>query len=643
MLIGLLVESFQNLQADSQQETVQLLRQISAQTNSYTLVGSHLNSTVPFSDPTAAPFEAHASDILVNVCWFASLVLSLAAASFAILVKQWLKEYLAIDRSRPEERLRIRHFRQGGLETWKLFEIAAVLPLILQLALTLFFIGLCVFTSSVHASVGTTCICLVGGWAAFFGFALLAPILSPRCPYKTTFLKRVLSTTRIYALSATKYSLGHLTPTWIWLCSSMLAASSRLSGVVQWTLEVAENAGRLARWTFTTLYHAILQNANSSSTTSEASQGCFKQIKDVVLKNEESQICRTNENDVLIVTGIDEMLNDELLASMEPALRQTCPPLQDAVQFTMNSAERRLNVQPLWDQMLAADLNDLPDLSELLDATRISMINIVADSLNKAVNQAEWGEPIKEGDREHAALAWRFLVILLAKWEQPVPGRVLELTRSISAHGMFAGCMHRPFTMGERPYGLSKVTHSICDVLCSLDASLAAYVLIVFFQCYFWKGDPQDTCISRWLLEERLHWSNVRNDVPFGSLVALVELGLTAVCSVHYQREAAGEILTLPSPGEMELIECTLAAIPLILKMRPDHNFDENTVPRALMSPLRVLGRLFRWPGALPHLLNCILAQSDLWTCKPRDLLLSALTYQWCASFNASHLYKAQN
>lgn len=117
-----------------------LLRQISSQTHNYTLTSTHVNSSTPFVDSSASSFVPRSTDIRVNVCWFASLVFSLSSASFGILVKQWLREYLAIDHvMAPQERARLRYFRTLGLKDWRLFEIAAILPLILQLALAFFF------------------------------------------------------------------------------------------------------------------------------------------------------------------------------------------------------------------------------------------------------------------------------------------------------------------------------------------------------------------------------------------------------------------------------------------------------------------------------------------------------------------------
>ena len=144
---------------------------------------------VALADATPLPFQPSTNDIRVNVLWFSSLIFSLMTASFAILVKQWLREYMAVDYPSPQARLRIRHCRYPELAAWKVFEIAAILPLLQQLALALFFVGLCYFTSSVHESVGHTTLPLIAGWAFCFTVATFLPIFLPRCPYKTALLK----------------------------------------------------------------------------------------------------------------------------------------------------------------------------------------------------------------------------------------------------------------------------------------------------------------------------------------------------------------------------------------------------------------------------------------------------------------------
>ncbi|KAI0695535.1 hypothetical protein BC835DRAFT_946113 [Cytidiella melzeri] len=151
----------------------------------------------PASSPAVSqpePFVPSTSAVRVNVLWFSSLIISLTTASFGMLVKQWLREYLAVENPSPQARLRIRHFREPELTRWAVFEIAAVLPVLLQLSLGLFFIGLCYFTSMVHPSIGNTSLPLVAGWAFCFLTVTILPVFFPRCPYKTTLLKKALTT-----------------------------------------------------------------------------------------------------------------------------------------------------------------------------------------------------------------------------------------------------------------------------------------------------------------------------------------------------------------------------------------------------------------------------------------------------------------
>jgi hypothetical protein len=139
--------------------------------------------------PSLPSFQPSDNDIRVNVLWFASLVVSLVTASFGMLVKQWLREFLAVENPSPQACLRLRHHREPELRKWKVYEMAAALPILLQLALGLFFAGLCYFTASAHRSIVYTIVPLVIGWAFFFFGVTLLPLFFPRCPYKTTLLK----------------------------------------------------------------------------------------------------------------------------------------------------------------------------------------------------------------------------------------------------------------------------------------------------------------------------------------------------------------------------------------------------------------------------------------------------------------------
>ncbi|KAI0685970.1 hypothetical protein BC835DRAFT_485767 [Cytidiella melzeri] len=139
--------------------------------------------------PSLSQFEPTPAAVRLNVLWFASLVLSLSTASLGIMVKQWLREYMSFTTSSAQGHLRVRAYRRSGLETWKVFGIASTLPLLLQLSLLLFFVGLCDFTANVHPSIRNTTLSLVCAWAFLIFSVVLAPIFSARCPYKTPALK----------------------------------------------------------------------------------------------------------------------------------------------------------------------------------------------------------------------------------------------------------------------------------------------------------------------------------------------------------------------------------------------------------------------------------------------------------------------
>lgn len=193
-MTAFVIESYTHLQQDPQDVIIGLLQQIATQ--HYISGPGFINSTTTSTSPP--PFEPPVWAIRVNVLWFTSLLLSLASASFGILVKQWLREYMAIEYTVPQQRLRARQYRYPALAQWKVFEIAAFLPLLLQLSLGLFFAGLCFFTAAVHRSVGRTTTPLVCAWAFLLFATTIAPLFSPRCPFKTTFLKRTLKGARRY-------------------------------------------------------------------------------------------------------------------------------------------------------------------------------------------------------------------------------------------------------------------------------------------------------------------------------------------------------------------------------------------------------------------------------------------------------------
>lgn len=89
----------------------------------------------------------------------------------------------------------MRHLRYEGLIQWGVFEIVAILPLMLQLALVLFFIGLSGFLRTLYPVLGWFVTTLIVIWLLLFSTSTFAPVFFSQCPYTTPFLKPL---TRIF-------------------------------------------------------------------------------------------------------------------------------------------------------------------------------------------------------------------------------------------------------------------------------------------------------------------------------------------------------------------------------------------------------------------------------------------------------------
>jgi hypothetical protein len=85
--------------------------------------------------------------VIVNALFYASLGVMILAAFLAMLIKSWVREFDRGLRAMtiPEQRAKAREFRYLGMERWKLPEMVAILPLLIQISLFLFAVGLVLF------------------------------------------------------------------------------------------------------------------------------------------------------------------------------------------------------------------------------------------------------------------------------------------------------------------------------------------------------------------------------------------------------------------------------------------------------------------------------------------------------------------
>ena len=97
--------------------------------------------------------------VVVNALFYASLGIMLIAAFIAMLIKNWVREFdRGLQRMTiPEQRAKTREFRYLGMEHWKLQEMVAILPMLIQISLLLFAIGLMLFLFHIsYPSFGVT-------------------------------------------------------------------------------------------------------------------------------------------------------------------------------------------------------------------------------------------------------------------------------------------------------------------------------------------------------------------------------------------------------------------------------------------------------------------------------------------------------
>lgn len=140
-----------------------------------------------------ADFEISSSSVAINILWFASLTLTLVAVIIGFLCKQWLHEYQRYDNYTTKDAVLIHGLRYRGLQAWRVPEIIAFLPILLQTALMLFLIGLLVLLVPLQTVVASIISIIVGLAFIFLVATTLLPTIQylypkfqTQCPYKSS-------------------------------------------------------------------------------------------------------------------------------------------------------------------------------------------------------------------------------------------------------------------------------------------------------------------------------------------------------------------------------------------------------------------------------------------------------------------------
>jgi hypothetical protein len=103
-------------------------------------------------------------DVRIGTMWILSIVLNLSAALIGILAKQWIREFQREISEVSSWALQRRQLRYEALLQWKVPEIISALPVLIELGVMLFFIGMIDFlwgTDTVVFAISTLVIIVV--------------------------------------------------------------------------------------------------------------------------------------------------------------------------------------------------------------------------------------------------------------------------------------------------------------------------------------------------------------------------------------------------------------------------------------------------------------------------------------------------
>ncbi len=181
-----------NLKADPTDRMVYYLEQHSTILSqiSHQLASSAPQVSIPSTlPPPFPPFNPKASDIRINAIWFMALTFSLSAAFLAILVQQWVRDYMDIFQrySDPLKCARIRQYLYEGLDGLYMPSAAEVVPSLLHVSLFLFFVGLADYTLKINMTIGLSTTIPVGICGSLYILTTFAPVFHPQSPYQNSF------------------------------------------------------------------------------------------------------------------------------------------------------------------------------------------------------------------------------------------------------------------------------------------------------------------------------------------------------------------------------------------------------------------------------------------------------------------------
>ncbi|SJL10847.1 uncharacterized protein ARMOST_14241 [Armillaria ostoyae] len=181
VLTTFVIQTSQNLRPDYTEVSASLLIELvelQRAANVSSIPSSPFYPSISFSPSSA--------DVWLNSLWFVSLTLSLITALVAVLVKQWLHQYISvISDILPRDRGSTRQYRYMGLMTWQVPMIIGLLPVLLHISLGLFFAGLSIYLFALDIAIAYIVAAISATAYVAYVACLVLPLFYHNCPYKT--------------------------------------------------------------------------------------------------------------------------------------------------------------------------------------------------------------------------------------------------------------------------------------------------------------------------------------------------------------------------------------------------------------------------------------------------------------------------
>ncbi|PSR79449.1 hypothetical protein PHLCEN_2v7036 [Hermanssonia centrifuga] len=186
------VESYQWLRDDPAATSVVLLAQISDKMTSFSVAAGFINSTDPNPRPIDTSSFLVPDAVRINMLWVLSLTFSLIAAFLALAVQQWLRHIPLPEDMTIRQSTRLRQFRQEGLGHWRVPMIVSFLPILVQVAVILFLIGLLYLLRPLNHDIGLAFTVVAGSLLGSFAITAFLPFYYRDCPYKSSFFPTIV-------------------------------------------------------------------------------------------------------------------------------------------------------------------------------------------------------------------------------------------------------------------------------------------------------------------------------------------------------------------------------------------------------------------------------------------------------------------